>query len=171
MYQKDLVRNAWKSAGLYDQNDAKLQQFLQLLDDPAQCWSELIVTCRRNFADYKAKLVQPLMDSSDTLVHLMVIRAADGADELALLEQYISGSDPTRDEVELKTIALKNVPRLNRALAKKPNLTKPVSDALASPSATRRTARRPRPAPPTPAPPAPAPPAPAPGSPAPGSPG
>jgi hypothetical protein len=146
MYQKDLVRDAWKTAGLYDENDAKLQQFLQLLDDPAQCWSELIVTCRRNFADYKAKLVQPIMSSSDTLVHLMVIRAADGADELALLEQYISGSDPTRDEVELKTIAVKNVPRLNRALAKKPDLTKPVTDAMTSARAVRRAARKPKPA-------------------------
>jgi len=164
MYQKDLVRNAWKSAGLYDENDPKLQQFLQLLDDPAQCWSELIETCRRNYAAYKAKLVQPILDSRDRLVHLMVIRAADGADELALLEQYISGSDPTRDEVELKTIALKNVPRLNRALAKKPDLTQAVSDALAPPAA-RRAGRKPTPATPAPAATAPVTPAPPAGSP------
>ncbi len=163
MYQKDLIRNAWKSAGLYDENDAKLQQFLQLLDDPAQCWSELIATCRQSYADYKAKLVPPIMETPDTMVHLILIRAVDGPDELALLEQYISATDPARDEVELKTIALKNVPRLNRALAKKPGLTQPVTDAMAARSPARRVARRSRPARPAAA--SPAPPPSAPGSP------
>ena len=37
MYQKDYVRSLWKAAGLYDENDAKLQQFLKLLDEPTLC--------------------------------------------------------------------------------------------------------------------------------------
>jgi hypothetical protein len=134
VYQKDLIRNAWKAAGLYDENDSKLQQFLLLLDDPTQCWTQLIQTCRRDFADYKAKVTQPILDTNDTLVHLMVIRAATSADELALLEQYITTSDPVRHGTELKAIALKRVRRLNKALAKKPGLTEPVREALASPA-------------------------------------
>jgi len=153
MYQRDLVRDAWKSAGLYDESDPKLQQFLALLDDPTQCWEELTQACRRNYADYKAKIVQPILDSSDTLVHLMVIRAATGDDELALLKQYISKSDPVQDETELKAIALKNDPRLNKALTKKPNLTQAVRDTIVSqatrtprPKPQKRKTTKPRPA-------------------------
>lgn len=147
MYQKHLIRDAWKSAGLYDEDDPKLQQFLQLLDDPAQCWDELIQACRQNFAAYKAKITQPILDSSDPLVHLMVIRAATGTDELRLVEKFIAKSDPVRHEIELKAIAAKRVPRLNKALARKPDLTKAVSDAVRA-QATRpaRRARKRKPA-------------------------
>jgi hypothetical protein len=141
MYQKDLIRDAWISAGLYDDDDPKLRQFLDLLDDPTQCWPELIQACRRDFAAYKAKVAQPILDSSDTLVHLMVIRAAAETDELDLLEQYISTSDPARAETELKAIALKGVPRLNDALSGKPGVTQAVRDILAP--------QPPAPAPPT----------------------
>jgi hypothetical protein len=33
MYQKDLIRSLWKSAGLYEENDLQLQQVLKSLDD------------------------------------------------------------------------------------------------------------------------------------------
>ena len=62
MYQKDLVRAAWKAAGLYDDPDPRLREFLALLDDPAQCWPELIGACRRDLGDYKAKVAQPILD-------------------------------------------------------------------------------------------------------------
>lgn len=130
MYQKDLIRDARKSAGLYDENDPKLRQFLDPLDDPTQCWPELIQACRRNFAAYKAKVAQPILDSSDTLAHLTVIRAASETDELDLLEQHIWASDPARAEAELKAIALKAIPRLNAALSGKPGLTQAVRDIL-----------------------------------------
>lgn len=132
MYQKDLVRDAWKSAGLYDEDDPKLRQFLDLLEDPAQCWAELIAACRRDFAAYKARVVQPILDSGDTLVRLMVIRAASEADELDLIERYISASDPAHDEAELKAIALKGVPRLSGALSGKPDLPPAVRNILAA---------------------------------------
>jgi hypothetical protein len=145
MYQKDLIRSAWKSAGLYDENDSKLQQFLKMLDDPTQCWNELTDACRRSYAAYKAKLVQPIMGTSDKLVHLNVIRTTieSNDDEMGLLEQYIASSDPVRDQVELKAIALKNVPRLNEALNKKPNLTQDVRGALATQAATAITPKAP----------------------------
>jgi hypothetical protein len=149
MYQKDLVRGAWKSAGLYDINDAKLQQFLKLLDDPTQCWTELADQCRRSYAAYKEKVVQPILASSDKLVHLMLIRASieSNDDEMALLEQYIASADPVRDEVELKAIALKSVPRLSAALRTKQNLTSNVQAILVT-----QAAPAPPPAPPAPPP-------------------
>jgi hypothetical protein len=134
MYQKDLIRNVWKSAGLYDENDSKLQQFLKLLDDPNQCWKEMTDTCRRSFASYKAKLVQPILDSGDKLTHLILIRSASESndDEMALIEGYVASSDPKRDVVELRAVALRNIPRLTDALRQKPNLAQEVRDTVAA---------------------------------------
>jgi hypothetical protein len=134
MYQKDYVRSVWKAAGLYDENDAKLQQFLKLLDEPTLCWAEMVDTCRRSFASYKARLVQPILNSGDKLVRLTLIRAAvpSNEDEMALLEQHIAAADPVRDHLEFKAIALKNVPRLNEALKKNPKLTPELRATMAA---------------------------------------
>ena len=134
MYQKDFIRNLWKSAGLYDENDSQLQQFLKSLDDPNQCWKEMTNVCRRNFAPYKAKLAQPILDSDDKLVHLNLIRIASETndDEMVLIERYVDSSDPKRDQVELRAVALRNIPRLTDALRKKPNLTHEVRKTIAS---------------------------------------
>ncbi len=133
MHQKDLIRNAWKAAGLYDEKDSRLMQFLKLLDEPAQCWPGMIDACRRNYAAYKAKVVQPILGTADKLVHLSLIRAAlpTSDDEIELLQSYVTSSDPVRDEIELKAIALKNVPALNEALRKKANLTPEVRAVVA----------------------------------------
>lgn len=133
MYQKDLVRSAWKAAGLYDENDSKLQQFLKQLDDPTRCWAEMIAECRRSYASYKSKLIAPLIGTGDKLVRLSLIRAAlpSADDEMTMLKDYIGKSDPVRDETELKAIALKNVAVLNRSLKTKANLTASVSALIA----------------------------------------
>jgi hypothetical protein len=133
MYQKDVVRSAWKAAGFYDENDSKLAQFMKLLDDPTQCWPEMIDTARRSYADYKLKLAKAILAGNDKLTHLALIRAAlPGAeDEIAVLKDYVASSDPVRDETELKAIALKNVSELNDSLKAKPNLTPAVSAMLA----------------------------------------
>ena len=133
MHQKDLIRKIWKTAGLYDEPDAKLQQFLHLLDEPARCWPELIDTCRRSYAAYKAKVTQPLLDSGDTLVRLVLIRAANPAedDEVALLQHFIETGDPARTEIELRAIALKDVSALSNALLKKPDLPRSVKAIVA----------------------------------------
>jgi hypothetical protein len=133
MHQKDAVRNAWKAAGFYDDNDSKLGQFMKLLDDPTQCWPEMIDNVRRNYVDYKAKLAKAILASNDKLIHLAIIRAAlPGADdEMSVLKDYIASSDPIRDEAELKAIALKNVAALNKSLRAKKNLPPAVTAMLA----------------------------------------
>jgi hypothetical protein len=140
MYQKDLIRSLWNAAGLYGENDAKLLQFLNLLEDPTQCWASMIDTCRRSYAAYKTKVAQPILASSDKLVHLAVIRAVSTSenDEVELLEQYIKQSDPVRDETELKAIALKSVDALNVALKGKVNLTPAVAAMLGKGRSQRR---------------------------------
>lgn len=132
MHQKDFVRAAWTTAGLYDEQDAKLHQFLVRLEDPTQCWPELIGVCRTEYSSYKARLAQPILDAKDALAHLALIRAASEPDELQLLEGYVAASDPASDETELKAIALKNVAALNRALAEKADLPASVQAILDS---------------------------------------
>ncbi|MGB6986735.1 MAG: hypothetical protein WBD74_12245, partial [Candidatus Aquilonibacter sp.] len=129
MHQKDVVRSAWKAAGFYDENDSKLAQFIKALDDPTQCWPEMIDSVRRNYADYKGRLARAILASNDKLVHLAIIRAAlpGAADEMSVLKEYIASSDPVRDETELKAIALKNVPDLNKSLKAKKNLPSAVT--------------------------------------------
>jgi hypothetical protein len=140
MHQKDAVRNAWKAAGFYDDNDSKLEQFMKLLDDPTLCWPEMIDAVRRNYTDYKARLAKAILASNDKLVHLAIIRAAlpSADDEMSVLKDYIASSDPIRDETELKAIALKNVEGLDESLRAKANLTPAVSAMLATraPAAT-----------------------------------
>ena len=150
MHQKDVIRAAWRSAGLYEENDAKLQQFLKFLDDPTQCWNEMIDSCRRSYAAYKTKLAGPILNSGDQLVRLAVIRAAsDGADdEIALLEQYVASSDVTRNAVELKLIALKSIPQLDAALMQKPGLPADLRAMLATRAAATPPSPAPRPPPP-----------------------
>ncbi len=132
MHQKDTVRSAWKAAGFYDDNDSKLAQFMKLLDDPTQCWPEMIDTARRNYTEYKAQLAKAILGTNDKLTHLAIIRAAmPGADdEISVLKEYIASSDPARDETELKAIALKNVAELNKSLKSKANLTPAVAAML-----------------------------------------
>jgi len=132
MHQKALIREAWASAGLYDEDDPKLQQFLAQLDDPNQCWAGMARLLRRDFAAYKDRVVPPILAQGDTLTRIMVARAiADTEDEAPLLETYIAASDPVRDEVVLRAVAERNVPRFNKALKRRRNLTPSVRATLA----------------------------------------
>ena len=140
MHQKDAVKQAWINAGLYRSRDARLQEFLKKLEDvPLNCWPEFIDDCRRNYADYKAKLVGPIWDSGDKLLRLNLIRAADTslADELALLQKCIARCDPTQDQAELKAIVLKQDPQLNAQITKIRNLPVDVKNAIAGGPAQR----------------------------------
>ena len=78
-------------------------------------------------------VIAPLMATGDKLLRLSLIRAALPAaeDEMTMLKDYIGKSDPVREEVELKAIALKNVAVLNRSLKTKANLTTSVSALIA----------------------------------------
>jgi hypothetical protein len=132
MHQKEAVRRAWSEAGLYDDPDPKLQQFLRLLDDPEQCWSEMAQICRHSFAEYKTRLVQPVLNCGDPLVRLLMIRTlADADDEAPLLESFIAASDPLQHRTELTAIAQRNSGGLNRTLTQKRGLPDEVRAILA----------------------------------------
>lgn len=146
MHQKDLIRSAWMSAGLYDEDDPKLRQFLDQLDDPQQCWAGMTRLLRRSFAAYKNKVIAPILADGDAFTRLAVIRAlADSDDEAPLIERFVSTSDPVRDEVELMAIAERAVPRFDKALRRKRHLTAAVLGVLAArPQPPRRPRRKSR---------------------------
>ena len=77
MYQKDLIRRASEEAGLYRRRDPKLHRFLKRLDQPGECWPELIEAVTTEYRDYLEALARPLWETGDALVRLNLIRAAD----------------------------------------------------------------------------------------------
>jgi hypothetical protein len=132
MHQKETIRAAWAAAGLYDDPDPELRLFLRLFDDPAQCWTELTLLCRHSFAPYKSRIVQPILDCDDPLVRLLMIRTLrDTGDEAVLLEHYIETCDPDHHRAELRAIAHKNNPDMNRSIRRKRDLPGDVRAALA----------------------------------------
>jgi hypothetical protein len=106
MYQKDLIRRAWEEAGLYRSRDAKLQRFLARLDDPGECWSELVEAATTEYSAYLPTLARPLWETGDSLVRLNLIRAADLEDppQRAIVEDWIRRAG-SGDAQELHAIA------------------------------------------------------------------
>src|SRR5690242_528416 len=115
MHQKDAVRQAWINAGLYHSNDARVTEFLKLLDaSSTNCWPELLEECRSRYPDLKDKLVQPIWATGDKLLRLNLIRQADLAhkDELTIMEKFVGAADPQHDVTELRAMALRNHPKV-----------------------------------------------------------
>jgi hypothetical protein len=144
MHQKERIKQAWRDAGLYDSGDEKLLAFLELLDGPRGCWPELAEECRRNYPAYKARLVNPILDTADKLLRLNLIRIAmpEHRDEVDLLRRFIRKSDPHRDAIELKALALKGVARLTKDIRLKENLPAELRVIVGSAPAARPAARQ-----------------------------
>jgi hypothetical protein len=123
MHQKDLVKQAWESAGLYSRRDAKLQQFLKHVDEsPTACWPELIDLCRTRYPEYLEQLVTPIWNTGDRLLRLNLIRAIDleRQDEQALFTKLVRQSDLQHDEPELRAIIqVANRPVLDRMMRRR----------------------------------------------------
>lgn len=133
MHQKDRVKQAWLDAGLYDSKDAKLLEFIQRLDTaPYDCWPELIDECRRNYAEYKSQIVEPILKTGDKLLRLNLLRNADFsfADEVKLTRSFIAQSNPATDSLELKTVILKGTPAMLKDVGRLKNLTPQLKSAV-----------------------------------------
>ena len=156
MHQKDLVKQLWQAAGLYQSRDAKLQEFLRRIDDPRECWPELVDACRRNYPEYIKQLVDPLVNAGDKLLRLNLIHAADvqKETEVELLRSYVKRSDPQADEIELRAVAIKGIDALNAEIKRKKNLPPALQEifnpvrAVREPPKPRARKRTVKPAPP-----------------------
>jgi hypothetical protein len=121
MYQKDLIRRAWEEAGLYRRRDPKLRRFLERLDQPGDCWPELVEAATTEYRDYLETLARPLWETGDALVRLNLIRAADVRDpeQRAVLEDWI-GKAGRGDVQELHAIArVGDLPLVERVARKR----------------------------------------------------
>jgi hypothetical protein len=132
MHQRILVQQAWRAAGLYENPAPELQAFLQKLDDPKQCWPNMIDLCRRTCASHKLELARALL-AADKSLRLNLIRAMNPEynDEIQLLLDFIRGSDPRNDEAELRAIAIRNISTLSGAIRAKEGISPQLTELVA----------------------------------------
>lgn len=139
MHIRDLAKQKWREAGLYDSRKAKVRAFLKHVDDhPDKCWDEWVQEFRDHYYDLFKDLIPPLLYTDDKLLRLTLIRKADlrKRRELNLLKKFVREADPVKDEPELSVIAKLSHKGLTAELAKRTDLTSKVRRAI-QPQPTR----------------------------------
>jgi len=107
MLLRDLVRQTWADAGVYDIRDARLQRFLQYVEGQrVECWPEIAGTFRRRFPEYFRVLVPPLVAVEDRAlrIHLIASIDRDNKDDMAMLRSAVAQADPDRHRFELDAL-------------------------------------------------------------------
>jgi hypothetical protein len=142
MHIRDLARRTWQERGLYASRNAQLRAFLALLDEhPDWTFEDVLSEIRANHAELYTLLVSPLLDTSDKLLRVVLIRNADVGSrrELGLLKAFMQSADPMEDEPELLALASLGHTGLTDELRKRA----PLSSALSAiPSSQPIAARR-----------------------------
>lgn len=108
MFLRDLVRQTWADAGVYDIPDARLQRFLQYVEaQRVECWPQIAATFRRQFPDYARVLVPPLVEVEDRALRIHLIASVDrnNKDDMALLREAVARADPEQHRFELDALA------------------------------------------------------------------
>jgi hypothetical protein len=125
MHQKDLVKHAWEQAGLYKRNDARLREFLRLVDaSPTACWTELAELARTRFPELVETLAMPLWNTKDKLLRVNLLRIArlDDPTERRLLDAAIRQTNAATDGVELRAVLQRADVPLAQLVANKKHL-------------------------------------------------
>ncbi len=98
MQDRDIVKQAWLEAGLYDSPDPALQDFLQHFERSLHgCWPDLWPLVRERYTQYKEQLLTPIWDTGEKMLRLGIILALapDRADELELFQRLARRPDPS----------------------------------------------------------------------------
>jgi hypothetical protein len=135
MHLRDLVKQRWAQAGLYDRKDAHLRSFLKHIDStPLECWDDYVVIFRRQYYDLFDQLIPPLISADDKLLRIALIRQADVTQpkELEALKAFVRAADPARDRPELTAILNRHGAVLQKAFLARPEL-KPLVKPKAAP--------------------------------------
>ncbi len=126
MHQRDAAIKAWEDAGLFRTADERLRELLERVrTSSVECWPELVDLVRSEYGSYKERLVRPLWESSDTLLRVNLIRAADPnayEDEARLLARFAREIDPQEDEHEVLALARAGGEKLRTQLAKRQDM-------------------------------------------------
>ncbi|MGC4072999.1 MAG: hypothetical protein QM760_10845 [Nibricoccus sp.] len=119
MYLRDLVKNLWAQAGLYERKDARLQSFLQSVDNfPLECWDDFSSRFRKDYYDLFDQLIPPLATSQDQLLRVLLIRMAelDQPKELALAVDFVRRADPVGNRPELNALLNRKHPKIQKEM-------------------------------------------------------
>ena len=125
MHQRETAKAAWTAAGVYQNADARLRQFLTAFEQcPADCWPALTGQVRDAYPRYKKRLASALWASGDKLLRLNLIRSLDPSrpDELNLMKTYLRSCDPATDIPEIGAFFESGHPAVVAQLAKIPAL-------------------------------------------------
>ncbi len=144
MHQRETAKAAWTAAGVYQNADARLRQFLTAFEQcPADCWPALTGQVRDAYPRYKKRLASALWASGDKLLRLNLIRSLDPSrpDELNLMKTYLRSCDPATDIPEIGAFFESGHPAVVAQLAKIPALPAGLRQAIDA-----ELSRHPRPA-------------------------
>jgi hypothetical protein len=125
MALKDLVKQAWKDAGLYNSPSPGLKAFLDYFDSAGEtdCWPEFAREIRARCPADKERLLLPAFDTGDRMLRLNVIDNLDAnlPDERKILQELASRCDPEKDTFALQMIVHKDHPDLLESVEAKVN--------------------------------------------------
>jgi hypothetical protein len=132
MYLRDLVKNLWAQAGLYERKDARLQSFLKAVDSfPMECWDDFSSRFRQDYYDLFDQLIPPLAASHDQLLHVLLIRMAqlDRPNELAMAVDFVRRADPVANRPEINALLHRKHPQIQKEMRRRPALKELVDPA------------------------------------------
>jgi hypothetical protein len=122
MSHRKLIWRQFKTAGILDSQDARVQEFVQYLQtNPAKCWAEIIPEFREKFYDCFDTIVPRLAEINDPLIQTVLVNNVDASKpkEAALLEKMAGEVDSDKNPVALKRIAGLKIPSVSRALKRR----------------------------------------------------
>lgn len=144
MHIRDLAKQRWREAGLYDSKKAKLRAFLKYVDHhPEQCLDEYEKEFRENYYDLFDDLIPPLFDTDDKLLRILLINRIDvkKRKERNLLKEFVKTANAIEDERELIAIAKRQHKGLAEELLKRREISNKVRRAVKPPPKMLRHAR------------------------------
>jgi hypothetical protein len=127
------MQKIWREVGLYESRKAGVQAFLrEIAEQPAPDWESGVQAFRTHHYAVLGDIVPPLLASTDKLLRLSLIRAADVKQrkELNLLKKFIETAQPAHDELELLAILKLGHARLNDTIRQRTDLTSPLRRRL-----------------------------------------
>ncbi len=107
MQDRDLVKQAWCEAGLYVSDDPQLGAFLRHFEKATLgCWPDLVLEVREHYPQYKERLLVPIWDTGEKILHLNVIRALapDRDDEVKIFQHVIRRPNTRGKDWELQAL-------------------------------------------------------------------
>jgi len=125
MFQRNVAKQRWVAAKLYQAPDAHLKAFLDYADtNPAACWDDLAAQFRKDYYDLFDRIVPPLAASSDRALRVQLFVHLDPKQpkELALMRDFIRSADPAADQPELRAIASLKDSAVQKELASRPGV-------------------------------------------------